>query len=55
MKYLIRSGCSVGISDVVIHPDVKKMNEEIYYVSEKKDVQKKILNDLENRLIENKL
>ena len=31
------------------------MNEEIYYVSEKKDVKKKILNDLENRLIENKL
>ena len=28
-KYLIRSGFSVGISDLIIHPDIKKMNEAI--------------------------
>jgi hypothetical protein len=30
------------------------MNERIYFVSEKKDIKKKILNDLENQLIKNK-
>jgi DNA-directed RNA polymerase II subunit RPB1 len=28
-KYLVRSGFSVGISDLIIHPDVKKINETI--------------------------
>ena len=28
-KYLIRSGFSVGISDLIIHPDIKKENEKI--------------------------
>ena len=27
-KYLVRSGFSVGISDLIIHPDVRKMNEK---------------------------
>jgi|TARA_B100001964_G_C14115229_1_gene545769 hypothetical protein len=29
----------------------KKMNEEIYYVSERGDIKKKIIKDLEKRLI----
>ncbi len=33
---------------------VKKMNEEIYYVSEREDIKTKIIKDLEKRLIENK-
>ena len=32
---------------------VKKMNEEIYYVSEREDIKTKIIKDLEKRLIEN--
>ena len=34
---------------------VKKVNKTIYFVNEKKDIKKKILNDLENQLIKNKL
>ena len=30
---------------------VKKMNEEIYYVSEREDIKTKIIKDLEKRLI----
>jgi hypothetical protein len=33
---------------------VKKLNKTIYFVNEKKDIKKKILNDLENQLIKNK-
>ena len=28
-KYLVRSGFSVGISDLIIHPDIRKLNESI--------------------------
>ena len=38
-----------------LREEVKKVNAKIYSVSEKKDVKKKILNDLENQLIKNKL
>ena len=38
-----------------LREEVKKLNKRIYFVNEKKDIKKKILNDLENRLSENKL
>ena len=38
-----------------IREEVKKLNNKIYSVSEKKNIKKKILIDLENQLIENKL
>jgi hypothetical protein len=38
-----------------LREEVKKLNKRIYFVNEKKDIKKKILNDLENQLIENKL
>ena len=28
-KYLVRSGFSVGISDLIIHPDIRKINENV--------------------------
>ena len=38
-----------------LREEVKKLNKTIYFVSEKTNIKKKILNDLENRLSENKL
>ena len=38
-----------------LREEVKKLNNKIYSVSENKNIKKKILNDLENQLIENKL
>ena len=34
---------------------VKKLNKTIYFVNKEKSIKKRILNDLENQLIENKL
>jgi len=48
-KSILFSNSSKLIEEVI------KVNAKIYSVSEKKDVKKKILNDLENQLIENKL
>jgi len=50
-----RSKSSLFSNSSKIREEVKKVNAKIYAVSEKKDVKKKILNDLENQLIENKL
>ena len=36
-RYLIRSGFSVGISDLIVHKDIKKRNEE-FILKGKKDV-----------------
>ena len=38
-----------------LREEVKKLNKTIYFVSEKTNIKKKILNDLENQLIKNKL
>jgi DNA-directed RNA polymerase II subunit RPB1 len=36
-KYFVKSGFSVGISDVIIHPDIKKENEKII-IQAKEDI-----------------
>ena len=38
-----------------LREEVKKLNERIYFANEKKDIKKKILKNLENLLVENKL
>ena len=51
IKYMIRSGFSVGISDLIIHPDIRKKNDDIVVETKKEiaDITKKIhLNTFEN-------
>jgi DNA-directed RNA polymerase II subunit RPB1 len=36
-SYMVRSGFSIGMSDLIVHPDIRKRNEEII-VNTKKDV-----------------
>ena len=49
-----RNGWSILFSNSSKLMDaVKELNKNIYYVNEKKDVKKKILDDIENRLIAN--
>jgi len=57
-RYLIRSGFSVGISDLIVHKDIKKRNED-YIIDAKKqavELTKKthlnILNEISNNLDE---
>jgi len=38
-----------------LREEVRKLNKRIYFVNEKKDIKKKILKNLENLLVENKL
>ena len=56
MKYLIRSGFSVGISDVIIHDDIRKMNEKIIMEAKEdiinmtKQVHLNIFEDISNNI-----
>lgn len=51
IRYMIRSGYSIGISDIMIHPDIRKGNETIIIKGKREiaDITKKIhLNTFEN-------
>ena len=50
-RFMIRHGYSIGISDLIIHPDIRKKNEDIIINTKKEvvDIMKKIhLNIFEN-------
>ena len=53
---LYQKSKSILFSDSTkLKEEIKKLNKTIYFVSEKTDIKKKILKNLENRLSENKL